>query len=239
MIVGPTRHANPQLLGDALVACGRRRVVIAVPHFDGRQASGHKTGNRVVQTHEAWMCERRDTPRGPDDRRDLTNRRAAAGHESRASFAQEHIERFATIRHVTGRDERIGQLRAANRPARSARGVGDERTNLDRIPEIFQTSRHHVQATQTVGALRAQEIDERSKLRIDEVAQDVDVARRFDSGDFDSRNKTKTVPVGSGLRFRNAGGGVVIRDADDGQTEARSAGDERGRRQPAIRGSRV
>ena len=31
----------------------------------------------------------------------------------------------------------------------------------------------------------------------------------------------------------------MIRDADDGQAEARSACDERGRRQPAIRGSRV
>ena len=67
----------------------------------------------------------------------------------------------------------------------------------------------------------------------------MDVARRFDSGDFDPGNEPKTVPVGGGLRFRHAGGGVVIRDADDGQAEARSARDERGRRQPAIRGGRV
>ena len=63
--------------------------------------------------------------------------------------------------------------------------------------------------------------------------------RCFDSGDFDPGNEPKAVPVGGGLRFRYAGGGVVIRDADDGQADARSACDERRGRQPAIRGSRV
>ena len=59
----------------------------------------------------------------------------------------------------------------------------------------------------------------------------MDVARRFDRGDFDAGNKPQTVPRGSGLRFGNAGGGVVIGDADDGEAEARRARDQRGRRQ--------
>ena len=147
------------------------------------------------------MCERRDASRRPDDRRDLANRRAAAGTNPGRPSPSSTSNASRRFGHVTGRDERIGQLRAANRPARSCARRRRRADQSRPHTRDLQTSRHHVQATQTVGALRAQEIDERSKLRIDEVAQDVDVARRLDGGDFDPRNKTKTVPVGSGLRF--------------------------------------
>ena len=117
------------------------------------------------------------------------------GTNARASFAEQHVERFATIRACTGRDERIGELRAADRPARSARGVGDERTqSRPAYPRSVRRPAITFRRRSRSARCARRKSTNGANSRIDEVAEDVDVARRFDRGDLDAGNKTKAVP---------------------------------------------
>ena len=180
------------------------------------------------------MRERRDAACGTDDGRHLADRRTAAGYECRAALRDEAVERVAAIRRVSGRDERIGDVRPSDGAAAAGRHAAQQPFTVERHAELRQPRDHRLDAAAPVFALSIEEDDEGRVIGIDEVAEDVDVTPAFDRGDLDPGDESHTVLRGGSGRLGQAGGGVVVGEADDREPEAGGPRHQRLRRQSAV-----
>ena len=237
--VRTTGPAKSELTRHRVVARDGRCIVIAVPHLDRDQAIGHESWDRVVQAHQAGMRQRGHPASGPDDSRDLADRRAEARNERRPAFRDEAIERITAIGGVSSGDQRIGDVWAADRATAAGRHASQQLIAIERHAEIRQPRDHRLDAATAIVPLRAKELDERRVIRIEEVTEDVDVAGPLDRRDFDAGHETHAVPRRGIRRFRQTCGRVVIGDAENGKARGAGLGNELRRRERAVGGGRV
>src|SRR3954465_15635486 len=119
------------------------------------ETSGGEWRDQGVAFHQRRMRERRNAAglvNGADDR---GRRGAAARNESRSTEFEVAIEGFVARRDVTLPDQRERDLRAPD--AASARGIGEDRIDVDRRAERGEPRAHLAHAAQPILTLTVEE----------------------------------------------------------------------------------
>src|SRR3954466_15835566 len=153
--IGSAGNEQAQLACYRAILRFRLRIVIRVAGFERIEAGGGEWRDQGVAFHQRRMRERRNAAglvNGADDR---GRRGAAARNESRSTEFEVAIERLVARRDVTFLDQRERVFRAPD--AASARGIGEDRIDVDRRAERGEPRAHLAHAAQPILTLTIEE----------------------------------------------------------------------------------
>ena len=215
--IGAARHEQAQLARQRPVARLGRRVVIRMSHFDRVETGLREPRQDVIALRETpgWATDASPFARCTTSITSSGDAPSPRNVRGPAEF-QEAPERVVARLHVAGGEQRGGDLRPADAPP--ACGGRENRCGIDRAAERGQPVAHRQNASDAIRTLASRGTRAAPATRIDEVAEHVQVAPVGDGADLDARHELAgPTDVPRPARPRDAGGRVVIGDADDGQ----------------------
>ena len=150
------------------------------------------------------MRERRQAARVRDGLDDRGHAGPASGDEGGTVVAEQPIERVAAIDGVPGRDQCVGDERAAHTSAARRRRRREQDLDVDGAVQRLETEADLLHPLDASQALRLKESIEALVVRVEEIAQDVDVASAIDRRHLDAVDEAKAERVRRPRALRRA-----------------------------------
>ena len=230
---------NEQIEGGRLRAIVRLGggVVIGMTGLERVEPRGRERGNQRVALRDAGVRQRRKAAARVNDADHGLGGGAPTRDEGRPAEFEKTGEGLVPRRNVPGVHHRRRDLRP---PHAATRGrIFEYRGNVNRVPERGKAIAHLSNAATPLLPLAVEEVAQGRAGRVDEISEDVDVTSVGDGADLDAGHDFEAGDTSGAARGIGAGGGVVIRDADDRQARGAGLVNELRRRQRAVGGVRV
>ena len=144
------------------------------------------------------------------------------------------VKGIVSIARVTGRHERVGNLRPADAAAALPLRGREHCLAVDGTPERLQPLGHLAHPSHAIRTLAAQKRLQYRTSWIDEVREHVDVASILNSGNLDAIHQAEAVAFCRLTRFRETGESVMVGHAQHGDARCSRASDESGGRQRTV-----
>ena len=181
----PPVTSMPEVVGERAIALDIGGAVLAVVHLDGVEALVAPPRDLVVAAVEHGMRHRGQPARVVQHRRRRRAPTAPRAGPTRARPRQSSVSNASRVAR-TWPAATIASA-SAGRPKRAVGGRGrQQRLDVHRDAALRQALGHRAQPVSPRGALRRQAARERRRVRVEEVAEDVDVAAAVDGRDLDA-----------------------------------------------------
>lgn len=194
-------------------------------HFECGKARRRQRWNQRVDPGQTRMRKRGDATGLLQHADDFRGGGTAAWNEGRAPVPEEAVERLVPITHVSGSNQRIGNVRTAD-AATESRAVVEGVGYVDAIPGAREPRDDLLDAPDSIDTLLHEECGQGCVAGIEEVAENVNVAAGLDRGDLDAIDQSYSSRGRGGASLGEPGNRIVIRDRERGDAGPGRSSDE-------------